>query len=190
MTHTIVIKTHQDFLDFKSSDAQPEEVEYKIFNMYSQVPREQRIYGWIPQSVKVLKISSYFSEKFMIPDTVEELHLDHRWDDCGVPDSVKKLVLGTNFLGKISQWPAGLEELVINGWGLDDSDEPIGIDNLPETVKTVFLGWGTAVEFRAWPQGLQKFTLQTREDDPMVNWLCTEHVPVPAGAEFDHVIVE
>jgi hypothetical protein len=164
-----------------------QEVAYCCHDLYE---REQGVYGWVPPSVKSLKISVSLSGTFVVPDTVEKLSLDH----CGMaefvlPDSVKELVLEPWFSGQIKKWPASLEKLVINGWFLQHGAEPIRLDNLPDTISTMFLTWGTAVEVRKWPAGLKCLIMESSEDDSMASWLGIRHADLPDVQEFKHTVI-
>ena len=172
---------------FDTSNLQ--EVEYSVFDMVSF--RDNMVFGWVPPSVKKLTLRIYNDGVYQIPETVEELCLDHCCADFHLPNSVKRLVLDRRFKGRILTWPVHLEELVIRGWEMDmDGDEPIRLDNLPDSIHTMFLTWGTCVEVRSWPLGLKDLTVETCDDDMIVGWFGIEHAPVPEGVSFRHVEIE
>lgn len=167
-----------------------EEVKFAIFDMNWGAPRDM-VFGWVPPSVKVLRLSIYNAGVYQLPYyTVEELHLDHCDTDFHLPDSIRRLTLGKNFKGRIAVWPQQLEELTINGWMSEYGNDTIRLDALPDSIHTMFLTWGTAVEVPRWPEGLMKLTLETCEDDMMADWLGIEHAPVPEGVEFTHIEIE
>lgn len=190
----ITLKTFDDIHQFTRwcqnfNTSNLEEVEYSIFNMALGAPRDM-VFGWVPPSVRVLKLSIYNDGVYNIPDTVEELCLDH----CSravfmLPHSIRKLTLGPRFKGQIVGWPRNLKELVIQGW-MSDVQDQIPLDNLPDSIHTMFLTWGTAVEVQRWPLSLEKLTIETCDDDAMANWLCIEHAPIPDGVDFTHNHIE
>lgn len=172
---------------FDTSNLQ--EVEYSIFDMVSF--RRNMVFGWVPPSVKKLTLRVYNEGVFQIPDTVEELCLDHCCADLHLPDSIKKLVLERRFKGRITTWPAHLEEFVIRGWEMDmDITVPIRLGNLPDSIHTMFLTWGTCVEVSQWPRGLKEFTLETCDDDLVASWFDIEHATLPDEVRFHHVVIE
>jgi len=167
-----------------------EEVTFSIFDMNWGAPRDT-VFGWVPPSVKVLRLSIYNTGFYQLPYyTVEELHLDHCDTNFYLPDSIRRLTLGKNFKGRFSTFPQHLEELTINGWSSEYDNAIIRLEELPDSIHTMFLTWGTAVEVAKWPEGLRKLTLETCEDDMLAYWLGIEHAPVPEGVEFTHIEVE
>lgn len=167
---------------FDTSNLQ--EVEYSIFEAWDSPFRRNMVFGWVPPSVKKLTLCIYDDGVYQIPDTVEELCLDHCDADLHLSNSIKKLVLGRRFKGRILTWPANLEELVIRGW---EADGMTRLSNLPDSIHTMFLTWGTSVEVSHWPLALREVTLETCADDMLAVWLGIEHAPIPEGVLFHDI---
>lgn len=168
-----------------------EEVAYQIYDMRLGAPRD-RLIGWVPPGVKVLRVDVYNEAIYAeMPETVEELHLG-RIDGCALrlPDHIKRVTLESKFDGTVVQWPAQLEDLVIKGWKSDgDEDGAYAIDNLPEGLKTIHLDWGIAVEVKCWPASLAEITLVESEEDRLSWWLDVRHAEVPEGVVFNHIFL-
>ncbi len=164
-----------------------EDVTFSIFDMDWGAPRDG-VFGWVPPSVKVLRLSIYNIGFYQLPYyTVEELHLDHCDTNFQLPNSIRRLTLGASFKGRIVTWPQQLEELTINGWLAEYGNDTIRLGQLPDSIHTMFLTWGTAVQVDRWPLGLRKLTLETSDDDMMADWLGIEHAPVPEGVVYNHI---
>ena len=185
----VVLKSFRDVEEFirwcqHFDSSNLEEVAYQIYDMAWGIPRGQLV-GWVPHGVKVLRIDIYKESVFAtIPETVEELHLGRvHGAQLALPDHIKRVTLEEKFNGTVVQWPAHLEELVINGWKLD-GDEAFAIDNLPEGLRTMYLSWGVPVEVRRWPASLEELTLVESDDDMLTHWLRVQHAEVPEGVAF------
>jgi hypothetical protein len=167
-----------------------EEVEFSIFDMDWAATRFG-VFGWVPPSVKVLRLSIYNTGFYQLPYyTVEELYLDHCDTDFQLPNSIRRLTLGKNFKGRIVAWPQQLEELTINGWISEYGNDIIRLDQLPDSIHTMFLTWGTAVQVDRWPLGLKMLTHETCDDDMMADWLGIVHATLPEGVVYNHVEIE
>lgn len=184
-----VIQFEQWCLSFDTSNL--EEVDCIIDHVCWDFPADMKI-GWVPPSVKKLKLSIFNPCELHIPDTVEELYLNGCESIYGItlPLSLKKLILGDRFEGHNLVIPAaGLEELIIIGWTDQEVESPIILDNLPDSIHTIFLSWGIAAQIDRWPSGLKNLTIESYEDDMYGNWLAVEHAPVPEGVNFHHIVI-
>lgn len=141
-------------------------------------PLEVQI-GWVPPSVKTLRIKNFPSCNIIIPNGVENLSIDDGdIKNIVIPNTVQTLELGPNFHGSITHFPPALTKLTVLGWTDDDQIAPI----LPETIREVYLGMIIPISFRAWPDSLQKLTIElggerfARHLDPRPN---VEFIQIP-----------
>jgi hypothetical protein len=109
------------------------------------------VVGWVPPSVKILRLNIYQDNILIIPDTVEELDINYSLPELFIPNSVKKITIGLWFEGTITHWPDNLQELVILGW-----KSPCSI-SIPNSVTTLILGPKTLVTIFPMPSSLITF---------------------------------
>jgi hypothetical protein len=188
----VVLKTFREVDEFirwcdHFDTSNLEEVTYQIYDMRYDAPRD-RLIGWVPHGVKVLRVDVYNEAVYAeMPETVEELHLGRvSGMRLVIPDHVKRVTLEEKFNGEVAQWPAQMDELVVRGWGFDDGNEAYAVDNLPEGLRRMHLSWGVPIEVRQWPTTLEELTIVESDDDMLTQWLGIQHTEVPNGVEFTH----
>lgn len=121
--------------------------------------------GWVPPSVKKVVINCGYEviSKVIIPDTVEEVIIESASTRIQLPDSVRKVHFMSGFDDAVHQWPAALEEVIIEGWCPGNGRIPVPIFNLPDTVRKITLAQDIDVEFDTWPAGLEEFVFKGHE---------------------------
>jgi len=118
--------------------------------------------GWVPPSVKKVVIFCGYDiiSKVVIPDTVEEVVIEASNTGIRLPDSVRKVHFMRRFDDVVYEWPAALEEVIIEGWCSGNGRTPVPIFGLPDTVRKITLAGHLDVEFDTWPEGLEEFVFK------------------------------
>ena len=149
---------------------------------------ENAIYGLVPPSVNILRISVHSDDSYIsIRHPLDELYLNHSAVVSEFPESVRKLTLESDFEGVIEEWPNGLEELDIQGWGTGNGYSIVSISNLPDTVHTINLGLRIPIEIHRWPESLRNLRIECYAENQIHQWLDIRHVPVPDGVTVETI---
>jgi hypothetical protein len=184
----IIIKSYEDAAKFfrwcqMFDTSNLKEVTYSIYyDMRMDIFRGTLI-GWVPPSVKVLKLDTYHCQ-CIVPNTIKELCIGRCDTGIVLPDTIKKLTLNQKFNGIIQRWPQNMETLIIHGYNCIDGPWPIY--NLPEGLREMYVSWGVPIEVKHWPSTLSKLTIETCDDDAMSFWYNIEHAPIPDTVDYHH----
>jgi hypothetical protein len=147
---------------------------------------ENAIYGLVPPSVNILRISVHSDDSYIrIRHPLDELYLNHSAVVSEFPESVRKLTLESDFEGVIEEWPNGLEELDIQGWTRPGSSV-IYISDLPDTVHTIKLGL-RPIDVHRWPDSLRNLRIECYAENQIHQWLDIRHAPVPEGVTVETI---
>jgi hypothetical protein len=143
------------------------------------------VVGWVPPSVKYLKVSDIKFCHLEVPNTVEVLTLGGSTrKHIDLPPSIKKLTLNKAFMGSVRTMPAELEVLeIINwAWPWPDGGHPNRLDRLPDTIHTIYIGYGVPVLVSRWPKSLKSLTFH-KNDSILSVWLDAKHAPIPQDVD-------
>ncbi len=184
----IIIKSYKDAAKFfrwcqMFDTSNLKEVTYCIYDIQLGELQPQALIGWVPPSVKVLRLDTYHCQ-CIVPDTIDELYIDRCDTGFVLPDNIKKLTLEKKFNGIIEKWPKNMESLVIHNCYSDNG--PWEIYNLPEGLREMYISWGVPIEVKEWPSTLNNLTIETSDDDVMASWYNIEHAPIPDSVHYIH----
>ena len=136
--------------------------------------------------------STYYANSFRvdppkIPEGVEDLTIDFTKEvNIDIPDTVRRLTLGSRFDGSIRTFPSQLEEIHIHNyvWPMGDVwvNGPNYLDNLPETVRVIEIGWMVPVAIRRFPRDLKEFSI-AKPDYTLASLWGESHAEVPEGVK-------
>ncbi len=144
--------------------------------------------GEVPPSVKKLTIRDDNLSILTISPTVEVLVIEQSQQrHIDLPDGIRRLVLGSGFIGSIKTFPSTLEELTILNWNQPwgfDASFPHRLQNIPDTVHTLEIGEAAPVVVWRWPTGVQKIILP-QSHWGVSDWLNRDHAPMP-DAEVEY----